>query len=91
MVIKIPKECTKWREGVNKSAGIKNWPPTENILSDILITKDDDLNHLNYILPFRFVKGFFNYKTGQLFQNPHFDPHLTKNDLREKIKRLTLN
>jgi len=91
MVIKIPKECTKWREELINEIGIKNWPPTENILSDILLTEDNELNHLNYILPCRFIKGFFNYKTGQLFDNPNFDPHLTKEDLRERIKRLTLN
>ncbi len=72
IVISISTDIVNHYSQELKEAGIKNCS-FENILTETpqVITENADIE---YLLPNKFIKGYVNHRTGEITQNPEFDP-----------------
>ena len=48
----------------------------------------DENNDVVYVLSNKFVKGYFNYETGEITSNPEFNPNFDCDIFRKKLARL---
>jgi len=55
-----------------EKAGLRNYS-LENILTELPPVKNENADMI-YQLPAKFVKGYVNYKTGEIVKNPEFNP-----------------
>jgi hypothetical protein len=72
IIICISNDIVNFYSMELEKAGIKNHY-FENILTEKPPSRNDN-SDLEYQLPFQFIKGFINYRTGEIFKNPGFDP-----------------
>ena len=70
---------------INK-AGIAGYS-FENILTEVPPVRNDN-SDLVYQLSPRFVKGYINYRTGDIVKNPSFDPWFNSPQFQENIDKL---
>lgn len=61
----------------------------ENILTEVPISKNDN-SDLVYQLSPKFVKGYLNYRTGEIVRNPSFDPSFNSPEFLKNIERLKI-
>ena len=52
--------------------GLKNYS-VENVLTEIPPFRNENADMI-YLLPNRFVKGYINHQTGEIFSNPDYNP-----------------
>jgi hypothetical protein len=73
---------------INK-AGITGFS-IENILTEIPPARNDN-SDLVYQLSSRFVKGYINYRTGEIVKNPFFDPWYNSPEFQKNLNLLKSN
>lgn len=69
-----------------ESSGIKEYS-FENILTEKPPEKNDNADTI-YVLPPQFIKGYINYRTGEIVTNPQFNPGFISPGFSENIKKL---
>lgn len=72
-----------------EKAGIKNYA-YENILTEVPPLKNEN-SDFTYLLPFQYIKGYINYKTGKIVKNAAFDPWFNSSAFMKNIERLKKN
>ncbi|HCI55676.1 MAG TPA: hypothetical protein PLN06_01530 [Bacteroidales bacterium] len=72
VVICISNEIINYYNNEIVKAGLKNCR-YENILTEKPPEKNDNSDNV-YILPSKYIKGFFNHCTGEIIVNSEFDP-----------------
>lgn len=70
-----------------EKAGVRNYS-FENILTENVPSLNDN-SEIVYQLSPRFIKGYINYKTGEIFKNPQFDPWYDSPSFRKNIDLLS--
>ncbi len=75
VVICIAENIIKFYNDEILKAGVKNCH-FENILTERPPDKNDNADTI-YILPPKYVKGFLNYSTGEIFSNPGYNYNYT--------------
>ena len=70
-------------------AGINN-NFIENILTETPPVINDN-SDLVFLLPEQFIKGYFNHKTGEIVQNPYFNPKYISPGFKSNIDRMKEN
>jgi len=59
----------------------------EQILTEVLPFHDEN-NDVVYALSNKFVKGYFNYETGEMTDNPEFNPNYDSDIFKKNLARL---
>lgn len=72
LIICVSNDIVNFYSMELQKVGIQNYY-FENILTEIPPTLDDN-SDLVYLLPSQFVKGYINYRTGEIMENPDHDP-----------------
>lgn len=67
-----------------ENAGIKNYS-FENILTEAPPTRNENSEML-YLLPSQYIKGYINYRTGEVITNPVFNPAFSSPSFTQNIK-----
>jgi hypothetical protein len=62
----------------------------ENILTEIPPARNDN-SDMVYQLSSKFVKGYVNYRTGEIVKNPLFDPWYNSDEFQKNLDRLKSN
>lgn len=86
ILICISNEIVKYYSSELENSGIKDYS-FENVLTEISPEKNENSDNV-FLLPSKFVKGYVNYRTGEIVQNPAFDPGFTSPGFSENITRL---
>jgi hypothetical protein len=69
-----------------ENAGLNEYT-FENVLTTTPPLKDENAD-IEYLLPPQYVKGYLNYRTGEIFSNPLFDPRFISPGFEENINML---
>jgi hypothetical protein len=86
IVICISNEIVRIYSDEIENAGIKNYS-FENILTETPPAKNEN-SEMTYLLPSQYIKGYINYRTGEVISNPVFDPAFSSPGFAENIKRI---
>jgi hypothetical protein len=62
----------------------------ENVLTENPPSLNDN-SDLVYQLPYQFIKGYINHRTGEIFRNPGFDPWYNSSGFMKNIDHLKKN
>jgi hypothetical protein len=62
----------------------------EQILTESLPELDENKDEI-YILPKQFIKGYLNYESGEIVDNPDYNPDYDSQAFRENLKRIGVN
>lgn len=66
--------------------------PTPEVFVEQILTEvppfHDENNDVVHVLSNKFVKGYFNYITGEIIRNPEFDPNYDCDSFKKNITRL---
>jgi hypothetical protein len=88
IVICIAEEIIKLYTEEMERAGLRNYS-YENILTEKQPEKGENSESI-FLLPKQFIKGYLNYKTGEIHANGSFDPGYTSPGFSENIRKLTV-
>lgn len=69
-----------------EKSGIKNYS-FENVLTENPPLKNDN-SDLEYLLPKQYIKGYLHYVTGEIINNPDYDPGFDSPGFRINIEKL---
>jgi hypothetical protein len=83
IIICISNDIVNFYSMELEKAGIKNYY-FENVLTDNLPSQNDN-SEIVYQLSPRFIKGYINYKTGDISKNPEFDPWYNSPEFMKNI------
>jgi len=72
IVICIANDIVNFYSMEIEKAGIKGYS-FENILTETSISTNENSDYV-YLLPHQFIKGYINHRTGEIVNNPAFDP-----------------
>jgi hypothetical protein len=72
-----------------RKAGINSFN-IENILTEEPTQRNEN-SDLVFILPNKFIKGYINHITGEIINNPDFNPEYSSTAFDENIKRMKDN
>lgn len=72
-----------------KKAGITGHS-YENILTEVTPFRNDNFD-IVYQLSSKFVKGYVNYRSGEIVKNPRFDPWYNSPEFQKNVERLKSN
>lgn len=86
IVISISSDIVNFYSMELEKAGIKNYF-FENILTENLPSLNENSDIVYQLSP-RFIKGYVNYKTGEIFKNPDFDPRYNSPSFMKNIQVL---
>jgi hypothetical protein len=86
IVICIAYDIVRLYSDEIENAGIKNYS-FENILTEAPPSRNEN-SEITYLLPSQYIKGYINYRTGEVITNPVFNPAFTSPGFTENIKRL---
>ena len=86
VVIGISDRIVKIYSDMLESEGITNYF-LENILTETSPCRNDNSEDV-YVLSSRFVKGYLNFRTGEIFQNQGYDPDYKSPAFESNIARL---
>jgi hypothetical protein len=86
VVISISNDIVTHYSSEMENAGIRNYS-FENILTEAPPLKNDNAEMI-YLLPSQYIKGYVNYRTGEVISNPVFNPRFTSPGFIENINRL---
>lgn len=59
----------------------------EHVLSEYITNSNEDLE-IGYLLPSQFVKGYINNETGEIINNPNFNPAYKSEKFDKNLKRI---
>jgi hypothetical protein len=59
----------------------------ENILTEVPPVRNDNSDIVYQLSP-KFIKGYINYRTGEIVKNPHFDPWYNSPEFQKNIDHL---
>jgi hypothetical protein len=88
VVICIANEIVWSYSAELENADIKNYS-FENILTEAPPYRNEN-SEMTYILPCQYIKGYVNYRTGEVISNPVFNPGFNSPGFKENIKRLKI-
>lgn len=83
IIICISNDIVNFYSMELEKAGIKNYF-FENVLTEKSPALNDN-SELVYQLSPRFIKGYINYRTGEIFKNPEFDPWYNSPEFMKNI------
>jgi hypothetical protein len=86
IVICIANEIVRLYSDEIEKAGIKNYS-FENILTESPPFKNEN-SEITYLLPSQYIKGYINYRTGEVITNPVFNPSFSSPGFSDNIKRI---
>jgi len=86
IVISISNEIVRYYSEALDNAGITNYS-FENILTETPPFKNEN-SEMIYLLPAQYIKGYINYRTGEVITNPAFNPAFSSPGFIDNIKRL---
>lgn len=86
IIICISNDIVNFYSMELEKAGIKNYF-FENVLTENLPFMNDN-SEIVYQLTPRFIKGYVNYRTGEIFKNPQFDPWYNSPEFLKNIDLL---
>jgi hypothetical protein len=86
IVISISNEIVAFYASELQNAGIKDYS-FENILTEAPPVKNEN-SETTYLLPSQYIKGYVNYRTGEVISNPVFNPGFTSPGFSENIMRI---
>lgn len=86
IVICIAYDIVKLISEEIEKAGIKDYS-FENILTEAPPYRNEN-SEMIYLLPPQYIKGYLNYRTGELISNPIFNPAFSSPGFTENIQRL---
>ena len=82
------KVISKYTSDARK-AGIASFN-IENILTEGQAQRNEN-SDLVFVLPNKFIKGYINHMTGEIIDNPEFNPEYFSTDFDENIRKLNDN
>jgi hypothetical protein len=86
IVICIANEIVRVYTEELAMAGIKNFS-FENILTETPPFRNEN-SEIIYLLPSQYIKGYINYRSGEVITNPVFNPAFSSPNFIENIKRI---
>ncbi len=86
IIICISNDIVDYFSTELNKAGITGYT-FENILTELPPARNDN-SDIVYQLSSRFIKGYINYRTGEIVKNPHFDPWYNSPEFQKNIERL---
>jgi hypothetical protein len=86
IVISISNELVRYYAEELENAGITNYT-FENILTETPPFRNEN-SELIYLLPSQFIRGYVNYRSGEVITNPVFNPGYSSPGFIENINRL---
>jgi hypothetical protein len=86
IVICIANEIVSFYSEAIENEGIKDYS-FENILTEAPPFRNEN-SEMIYLLPSPYIKGYINYRTGEVISNPIFKPGFSSPAFIENIKRL---
>jgi hypothetical protein len=86
IVICIANEIVRLYSDEIEMAGIKNYS-FENILTESPPFKNENAE-ITYLLPSQYIKGYINYRTGEIITNPVFNPLFSSPGFSQNINRI---
>jgi hypothetical protein len=86
IVICIAYDIVRLYSDEIENAGIKNYS-FENILTEAPPYRNEN-SEMIYLLPSQYIKGYINYRTGEVITNPIFNPAFSSPGFTENIKRI---
>ncbi|MBI5218269.1 MAG: hypothetical protein HY958_04995 [Bacteroidia bacterium] len=89
VVICISKQIYSFYINELKKFSVKNLL-LEQILTEVPPQKDDTHNDI-YLLPMFYIKGFFNYETGNIFLNRDHNPEYDSDQYKKNIELHAIN
>jgi hypothetical protein len=91
IIICISNDIVSHYSSELENSGIRDYS-FENVLTEIAPEKNENSDNV-FLLPSEFVKGYVNYRSGEIVKNPAFNPSFTSPGFSKNIARLkeTLN
>jgi hypothetical protein len=86
IVICIANEIVRQYTDELAMAGIKNYS-FENILTETPPFRNEN-SEMIYLLPSQYIKGYINYRSGEVITNPVFNPAFSAPNFIENINRI---
>jgi hypothetical protein len=86
LVLCISNEIVRYYSEELEKTGEKSFF-FENILTETPPIKNDN-SDMVYLLPYQYVKGYINHRTGEIFNNPGFDREYTSPQFKVNIDRI---
>jgi hypothetical protein len=86
IVISISNEIVRHYSDTLVNEGITNYS-FENILTETPPFRNEN-SEMIYLLPAQYIKGYINYRTGEVVSNPAFNPAFSSPGFIDNIKRL---
>jgi hypothetical protein len=86
IVICISSEIVRLYSAEMENAGIKDYS-FENILTESPPYRNEN-SEMIYLLPAQYIKGYVNYRTGEVVLNPVFNPGFSSPGFSQNIRRL---
>jgi len=86
IVICIANEIVRLYSDEIEMAGIKNYS-FENILTESPPFKNENAE-ITYLLPSQYIKGYINYRTGEVITNPVYNPSFSSPGFSQNINRI---
>lgn len=83
VIISISNEIANHYKAELEKSGARNLS-LENILTEVPPVKNDN-SDMVYLLSPNFIKGYVNYKTGEIIRNPGFNPHFNSPAFSENL------
>jgi hypothetical protein len=89
IIISISNKVISRYSSELSKAGISNFN-IENIITEVPIQRNEN-SDLVFLLPNKFIKGYINHVTGEIINNPDFNPEYCSPEFDENIKRMKDN
>lgn len=89
IIISISNKVISRYSSEVRKAGISN-VNIENIITEAPVQRNEN-SDLVFLLPNKFIKGYINHVTGEIINNPDFNPEYCSPEFDENINRLKDN
>jgi hypothetical protein len=86
IIICISNEIVSLYSQELERSGIRNYS-LENVLTENPPEKNENSDNV-FLLSAHFIKGYVNYRTGNIVQNPSFNPGFSSQGFRDNINKL---
>ncbi|HVN58828.1 MAG TPA: hypothetical protein VMT63_11050 [Bacteroidales bacterium] len=86
IIICIADEIARYYSARLSEGGIRDLS-LENVLTETPPARNENSDN-EYILSSHFIKGYVNYRTGEISRNPGFNPQFTSPSFNENISRI---